>query len=259
MFLRADNWRMFMKNKKIKTLSLPRHLPKIVMHIKKFLKLTISNISICRRGETSLSTSASVTVEASFVLSFFILLCASFLSLFFILQREVNLVCELNDSTQQMAVYANLADDYDGDVFLARALTEHISYLPEWTGNFYILEESYRKPWTGRVIKEDENEEGEDEYVYVSENGTVYHTTESCSHLSLTVSMVSFDELDSLRNESGSKYRPCERCGGEGEIVFIAKEGDCHHSDRNCSGLKRTYKKVKLTEVNLPPCKRCGG
>ena len=255
MFLRKAPRCVLIKNKSKNILSLRTQIPRSSSHVK---KVSLSSALKSMRGETSMSISGSVTVEASFVLSFFILFCASIMSLFFVLQNEVNIACELNERSQKMAVYASVADDYDGDVFLAKTSAEHISYLPEWAGRFMVLEESVRKPWTGRIIEEEDKNE-DDTFVYVAENGSVYHTTESCSHLSLTISMVEYENLEDYRNESGGKYRACEKCGGEADVVFIAKEGDCYHSSRNCSGLKRNYKRVKLTEVNLPACKRCGG
>lgn len=114
------------------------------------------------------------------------------------------------------------------------------------------------------IEKNNISDDLKDEIVYITDTGTVYHRSKSCSHLNLNISDVNFSEVASLRNENGGKYKPCEKCVGskkiaDGDTVYIAKEGDCYHMDRNCSGLKRTVKAVRLSEVaERRPCTRCG-
>lgn len=104
----------------------------------------------------------------------------------------------------------------------------------------------------------------EDTIVYITDTGTVYHRSAECTHLKLSISSVNFSEISQLRNEYGSKYKPCEICVKTAKIadsnsVYIAKEGNRYHNDKNCSGLKRTVIEVKLSEVGgRPPCSRCG-
>ena len=60
-----------------------------------------------------------------------------------------------------------------------------------------------------------------------------------------------------------AKYNACEKCiHGEGMpgTLFVTAYGDCYHSTLGCSGLKRTIRAVKLSEVRgMRPCSRCGG
>lgn len=109
--------------------------------------------------------------------------------------------------------------------------------------------------------EEEETKEDEGEYVYVAENGRVYHTTTGCSHLKLTINTVDMSQISSLRNSEGAKYYPCETCiqaAVEYTTVFIAKSGKRYHSVRTCPGLKRTIDKVLLSEVGSKTlCKRC--
>ena len=69
------------------------------------------------------------------------------------------------------------------------------------------------------------------------------------------------EELTALRNASGGRYSPCEKCGGDGSgIVYITNEGDRYHNTIECSGLKRSVRCVPLSEAGgRAPCSRCAG
>lgn len=114
------------------------------------------------------------------------------------------------------------------------------------------------KTWSG-YEKEGLTDQGE-ETVYITETGTVYHKNLKCPYLDLSVRMVSGSSVTGLRNESGGKYYPCERCGKKNSAgVFITGYGDRYHSERNCSGLKRTVQAVPLSEAaGKGACSKCG-
>ena len=102
---------------------------------------------------------------------------------------------------------------------------------------------------------------GEEEMVYVTENGIVYHRNPSCTHLALSVTPVSVRNLASCRNQDGKRYHVCEKCGGqipETGVVYIAKDGDKWHADPDCSGLKRTVAIVPVSQAGgRGTCSRC--
>ena len=101
----------------------------------------------------------------------------------------------------------------------------------------------------------DEPDDG-DRYVYITDYQSVYHNKRGCSHLLLSKHEVTGNTADIM------KYKPCEFCGAYGnkyDRVIVTDYGDCYHTDDNCSGLKRTIRRVKLSEVyGLGECKRCG-
>ncbi|MBQ6967786.1 MAG: hypothetical protein IJP84_07775 [Lachnospiraceae bacterium] len=100
---------------------------------------------------------------------------------------------------------------------------------------------------------------GEEEMVYVTETGTVYHRDRSCSHLNIHISTTTADAVKGKRNSSGGKYYPCEYCGKESGTLYITEDGDRYHSKISCPGLKRTIHCVKISEVGgRGPCSRCG-
>lgn len=114
------------------------------------------------------------------------------------------------------------------------------------------------KGWTGYEKAGFGNED--EETVYVTETGLVYHKDYHCTHLELSIHAVQASELSGLRNEDGGKYYPCEHCAGTGAGgVFITDSGNRYHSSLGCSGLKRTIYAVPLSEAaGKGACQRCG-
>ena len=121
------------------------------------------------------------------------------------------------------------------------------------------MEESMRmKGWNGYVRAGFGQED--DETVYITENGMVYHRDYHCNYLELSIRMVPYSSVDGLRNESQGKYHACERCvhGGAAGEVYVTDYGDRYHNSLSCSGLKRTVYAVPLTEaVGKGACSKC--
>ena len=146
----------------------------------------------------------------------------------------------------------------DQDIVINAAYSVPLGFLA--AGQRIDIDQKYCcRAWTGRELQHPDTED-EPVYVFVAENGVVYHVSENCTHLRLSVRVVSMEDVGAERNMNGAKYYACERCGGTcGEAVMIAKEGNRYHSDRDCPGLKRTYSRVRLDEIDLPACSRCAG
>ena len=118
--------------------------------------------------------------------------------------------------------------------------------------------------WTGRDLSEQKEvpqETESEELVYVTANQSVYHTSADCTHLSLSVQAVSGSKVERMRNEDGKTYHACDKCAGSGVkngTVYITREGTHYHNDANCSGLTRSVRLVKKSEVEgLHICSRC--
>ena len=101
----------------------------------------------------------------------------------------------------------------------------------------------------------------EETIVYITEDSRVYHRNRNCSHIMLSIRETTSGEVTSLRNNSGGKYKPCESCHSSlsDERLYITTDGDRYHNSITCSGLKRTVRAVRLSEVgDRRPCSRCG-
>lgn len=127
-------------------------------------------------------------------------------------------------------------------------------------GQFTMVNRCRVRAWTGYSPREGMTvtEEGE-QLVYVAEHGVVYHRTPSCTHLKLSITRVTPEVLDILRNENGGKYYPCELCGSLGRgSCYISPQGDRYHSSLECSGLKRNVMAVPVSQVSgMGACSRC--
>lgn len=99
-----------------------------------------------------------------------------------------------------------------------------------------------------------------DIYVYITENGTVYHEDINCSYLNIKVTPVSISDIPNLRNSNGGKYNQCLLCKkiASSNTVYISNYGDKYHMISNCSAITRDIKKVKLSTVgNRRGCSKC--
>ncbi|SHO53861.1 TadE-like protein [Anaerocolumna xylanovorans DSM 12503] len=129
--------------------------------------------------------------------------------------------------------------------------------------DFFILQRVTLRGWNGYYpdTKEENAEEEDTGYVYITENGSVYHLWEDCTYLKISVRETYFSNIGNLRNLSGGKYYPCELCKNMRQTsgtVYITDTGDRYHGDINCSALKRTVLKIPLSEAGSRGlCKRC--
>lgn len=100
-----------------------------------------------------------------------------------------------------------------------------------------------------------------EDFVYISQWESVYHTSQDCTHLKLAISRVSCSAAQEQLNEYGGHYYPCEKCMDDGEgagFVYITKTGSRYHSSRNCGGLTRTVIAVRKSDIEgLRLCSRC--
>lgn len=122
---------------------------------------------------------------------------------------------------------------------------------------FRMTSRYYGRAWTGFDVG------GKTEqitYVYVTEDGEVWHSRGDCSYLKPSVYEAQAETVWSLRNGDGERYRPCSRCGNRPQsgTVYLTREGNRYHSVRNCPSLLRRVRAVAWRE-DMPyrPCSRC--
>ncbi len=132
---------------------------------------------------------------------------------------------------------------------------------------YLLSNRCYMHMWTGYDGKGISGAGTSDQKVFVTENGTVYHLTTSCSYLDLSISGVQSSALSDKRNQSGEIYSACEICkpsttDSTTTLLFITDYGDKYHNSLSCSGLKRTINemsKQEAIEKGLGACSKCGG
>ena len=137
-----------------------------------------------------------------------------------------------------------------------------IAGLVGFTG-FDVQARFYGHAWTGYDISGSAGEEApQEELVYITEHGEVYHRDISCKYLKSGIRSIDFDSISTARNADRAKYYPCEYCGANiaGGNVFVTEYGTRYHSRVDCQGLKRKIYTVPISEVGgRRPCSACGG
>ncbi len=114
----------------------------------------------------------------------------------------------------------------------------------------------YGHSWQGYTATKQE-----ETMVFLTENASVYHTDKNCTHMKLTIKEVSYDDLNILRNNEGSKYDECRFCNNitNKSIVYITPEGECYHNIKGCAGLTRSIFTVPYSMISgKQKCIRCG-
>lgn len=123
------------------------------------------------------------------------------------------------------------------------------------------LKETFQiRAWTG--YQPLGMEEGEKDIVYVTDYGSVYHEDYHCRYLQLTIRYVPESRLSGLRNQDGGIYYPCEKCVHADTMagVYVTEYGNKYHNSLECSGLKRSVRAVKKSEVmGKGACGKCAG
>ena len=127
----------------------------------------------------------------------------------------------------------------------------------------YFYQRVHTRAFVGVEDRSKDDESNKEMFVYITKTGRVYHKTQDCPYLKLSISQLLFKDIDSFRNEAGGLYKPCERCIknrnlSSDKIIWITNFGDRFHSIRSCSGLKRDIEKIKFMDVgNRFPCSKC--
>ncbi|HJB29062.1 MAG TPA: hypothetical protein IAA06_09770 [Candidatus Blautia faecavium] len=232
---------------------------------------TYKRISI-HAGKTSLRTSlkkASIAVETALVLPIFFLGMVTMISFMDIYKLQTEHLTKLCEKTKEAGMYAYVLDGSGPDNI---TLPDFYTYEP--IGGLVPLPDVRMfntvkvHAWTGKEYANEEGQAGSEEkekepMVYVTENGSVYHKDIGCSYLDLSISHVSKNAAEGLRNHYGEKYSPCETCGKgqeQGGMVYITETGNRYHTLESCSGLKRTVRMEKQSHVSgkMHACSRCG-
>lgn len=125
-------------------------------------------------------------------------------------------------------------------------------------GGFDMYNRAFVRAWTG-YDNAAESGAGDEELVYITPDGTVYHQSIACAYLKLSIAAAGKADLENIRNNSGAKYYSCEECGSkERSKVYITTYGARYHSSLQCSKLKRTILAVPLSETGgRKACAKC--
>lgn len=141
----------------------------------------------------------------------------------------------------------------EGGTVLKLVVTYEIK-VPFLSGfSIKCIQSSWKRLWTGEAYEEivEDYEDEDKQYVYVTRNGSVYHTNLQCSYLKRTIISVSDIE----------DYEACELCCKDSEknaIYYVTTKGNHYHITLECSSLVRYIEKRLFSEVeHLKKCIKC--
>lgn len=197
----------------------------------------------------------SLTIEAALLLPFFMTILLSFFSLFHRYSTAAELKIQAAEEAKKIALAEGVLDtEIGGDVTISRSENLRNSWNLTLLQNQKITQKAVCRAWIGFT-----GLENEETYVYITPEGSVYHLRSECTHLDLSIHLVTLTRAKTQKNQQGERYKKCELCKEEaGVFVYITNEGNRYHSDRSCSGLKRTIRMVPLSSVpDRNCCHRC--
>lgn len=230
------------------------------------------------RGILKKSLAGSITVEASLIVPVFFLAIFAFMYLFEAITLQKQMQEELITESRNyaaMGIQTPFVRLGQGSIHLIQWNTEEtggncsldirqrIPGIPSQFLQLNIYQNVQVSSYAGRSMVPSQADEHA-EYVYIAENASVYHRKIDCTYLKLGIQSVAGKQVEHLRNQSGGKYKACESCtkGGEAvayQTVYITPYGARFHCSKDCSGLRRSVRKVELSSVAaLPPCSKCG-
>lgn len=208
---------------------------------------------------------ASICLEASLSFSFFLFFLVnifSIISLFMVYTQDLIL---LQQQGKKAAAYVYLIDNDtekgEDMIRLQNTSTEKSPFSFMAIPKCRITTCCVVKPWTGYDVTNTKEWKQEEEMVYITEYGKVYHRNRSCSYLALSIQITNTVSVKEKRNETGEQYLPCEYCKSDGmtTIVYITSYGNRYHTTAKCQGLKRTVIKIPFSQIEEEtPCKKCG-
>ena len=209
--------------------------------------------------------SASLTVEAAMAVPLFFLCVVSLICMMDLYGEAAAKTAALMHKAELLGMEAGLTGETLTDVIdLYEPFRWSVKWFPVPGASVLIPVRGRVHVWNGRSIEESPEvipDAEEDELVYLTDYGSVYHTSASCSHLHLTVQSVNSSRVNSCVNTDGAHYHACAKCVGAGNrsgTVYITDDGDCYHNSAECSGLTRNVRLVRKSEAaGVHICSRC--
>lgn len=259
------------------------------VYYKKYIPLQVQVSYSCKR--TFLCTSpwdGALTVEAALVLPLFLFVMIGIMSIGQMMCVDMNIAhglvetakdmaaehmehagiltigpkmkCYLEDNLPEISYIGSYYDEEEECYYLSAHYENKVSIPLIGSITVPFVQKVKQRAFTGYDWKKEQLLNADDSYVYVTDNGGVYHTNRECTHMLLSIQIqLNMQPSASWRSE----YEPCERCterdSGSINRVYITDYGDKYHTSISCSGLKRTVNRIKKSEVKgMRQCQRCG-
>lgn len=248
---------------------------------------------------TTFNLCGSLTVEAALVLSLFLIIFLSLISLFQVIYTYHDVQNSLINAGKQACAAGDLIDGFS-EVYVCMTQNMDTQKLERWgingglggisiSGSYVqtdkglmVMNISYKiKPpllmlpginikmrhhlemylWTGYHSGSSHTDGGGNRTVYyIAENESVYHCSAQCSHLRLSISVIDRSEVSQTKNSSGHGYSQCSKCSSYANGTSVYITED---GTKYHNSLNCSGLKRTVQEVYdtgaLDACSRCGG
>lgn len=138
----------------------------------------------------------------------------------------------------------------EGVTELTASYLVEIPFFPK-AQTLWLRQKSRRRKWSGM----------DEDVVYITRTGTVYHLYLDCTYIRHNPRAVAFASIGSQQNSDGNRYTPCHICCQKGTntgTVYITTEGEHYHSSENCGGICKEVIVIPVSEIGERPlCSRC--
>lgn len=238
---------------------------------------------------------ASLTVEAALAMTLFLFAVMSLLGFFSVLRTQIQVQTALEQTGNTLAVLpdeaslaaatlvfqermaANGVDDTqiaggsagvsllystimgrEPIIDLVAVYRVRLPFFPEGTAELNLVQRSRKRSFGDAALIREEKEE---DYVYVTPHGTVYHESLYCTYIRPVTRQVTFSQIGDQRNRNGGCYYPCSFCcaGEETAVVWVTDWGDRYHQSEHCRGLWHDVEQVPRSSVgDRKACSKCG-
>lgn len=214
-----------------------------------------------RRASLCTFRKGSLTLETALALPFFLCAVAALICLFSVSASQAVNERSLMEKAQALAVTAGQSSESDPYIVLYGGASAELPFPELFQSRGRAVCKAAVRSWVG-YTGETFTDQKQEEMVYITPEGTVYHRERDCTYLRLTIHTIVPGDLEKVRNLSGGKYMPCEACMQNRPVygpLYITDYGSSYHSTRECRGLKRTVMAVPLSETGgYRCCFRCG-
>ncbi len=216
-------------------------------------------------------TKGSMTIEAALILPMFLVFSLVLLSFIDVMQQAIHLELSQHDMLKKAALTAFFVSEAvpgkQGDyIVLDHSYPVSLTVAGFGIKKMYIRQRGMVHIFNGYDDSSGDRVDQREEYVYITQNGRVYHSRRSCRVLSVSVVQVSGKDIKKKRNVEGKKYYACDRCADDGLVqeknstVYITDYGNRYHENISCSELRRTLRVVKKKDIkDRTPCRFCSG
>ncbi len=209
--------------------------------------------------------SASVTVECALALPLWFFAVITLVSFMMAVKIQNVKNLELSNRARSVAMYSGVIETEGEGVWIDLPETYTFHY-PGALGKIAPLRIALRArvyPWIGYggtgTAEDNKENAGSSDTVFLTDNAEVYHTHADCTHLDLTIMRTTMSDVNNLRNEYGSRYKPCSSFPKNYDgPVYVTAKGDFYYPSTGYNSLTRHVRMVSKSECpELRICERC--